>query len=655
MHSFITRSALALLAAVFLFATTSIAQTDTLIGISTPSGAGGSYQKLAHALCNELSSDQLKANAIYNWITHNISYDVKALQQGKLKEEDPKKVFKQRKGMCGGYSLLFAAMCNEVGVRTLTIDGYSKDWMFDDGDKLYLPRHAWNVVYVDKRWRLVDATWGAGRLVQTPGWLKQKINKAANNPLQTSGKLKFRFVYDTAYFLSDPLAFRLRHLPSDPVWQLTATTMPLDIFEAGTLAIEQFNKQYPQLAENTPEQNELSALDERARIQASAERQYQYNPRFHIAIAAKHQADAADSITANADGSMITSGLALADVRTHLKQAEEEVKEQKKILTTEYNALSLKNKAKNQQAKQYVNQLHSGNKRMIGQCESRIKRINSLSVAINKKAVAAAKSNKEIDANKLSGIATGKKQTEIHATALTSLEDSVSNRKARMQLLQESITSQQNTIAATKEINGKRLDTLADFFILADSALTWETINRIQMHDNYDEEILQWNRLVKTIRLEQVDSKQKDYFAAYDSVNNDYEALRKDQWEVLQLSRKNLADIERYKRKNDNPAFTGQYSQLAQKHGESLAAYYQTLEEHKSYVEGHRTLFKELVKLYTRQEKLAGYMEKSEDKRQKLEEKSLTKKEDFDKKENKKQAEQLKTTGKLAEKMLSLK
>lgn len=184
MYSFITRYTLLLLAAFCSCTQTSFAQTDTLIGIATPGGGGGNYQKLAHTLCDNLPNDQLKANAIYNWITHNISYDVKALQQGKLKEEDPQKVFKQRKGMCAGYSLLFAAMCNEVGVRTMFLSGYSKDWMFDNGDKLYIPRHAWNAVYIDKKWRLVDVTWGAGKLIQAPGWLKRKLNKATNNPLQ---------------------------------------------------------------------------------------------------------------------------------------------------------------------------------------------------------------------------------------------------------------------------------------------------------------------------------------------------------------------------------------------------------------------------------------------------------------------------------------
>lgn len=638
-----------------LFSQSSSAQTDTLMGITTPSGSGNNYKVLAHGLCDSLSNDQLKVNAIYNWITHNISYDVKAMEHGKLKEEDPVKVFKQKKGMCGGYSLLFAAMCNEVGIKALMIDGYSKDWMFDDGDKFYIPRHAWNVVYIDKRWRLIDATWGAGYLTQTPGWLKRKLNKASNNPLQTSGKLKFKFQYDTAYFLSDPLVFRLKHLPSDPVWQMTDSVMPLEVFEAGTIAIEKFNKAYPQLDENQPEQLKLSTMDERARIQASAQRTYDYNSRYYVALAAKHHADAMDTLASNENGTLVSAGLALGSVQEGLKNAEEEVKQQKKVITQEYNELSTKNKKKNLDAKQYIRELHSDNKRMIAQCESRIKRVNALTAAIDKKAGAAAKGSKEINANNLTAVATAKHQEDIQSVILTAMVDSVRSRKKRVDSIREVIVLQQNELKSDKEINSNRLDTLAHIFGLADSALTQETINRIQMHDNYDEEVLQWNRIVKSVRLGDVDSMQKDYFTAYDSINNQYETLRKEQWEQIQLCRKNITDLEHYKRKNNNPAFLNQYGTLVKTQDELMLAYYQNLAANKSYIQGHKALFGELIKLYKRQEELADYMEKSEQKRSDLEEKNLTKKEAFDKKENEKQKAQLQEAGKKAEKALSMK
>lgn len=632
----------------------SFAQTDTTVGIHTPKGEAGSYKKLTHALCDSLTGDRQKANAIYNWITHHIRYDVKAMQQGRLKEEKPEKVFKQRKGMCAGYSLLFAAMCNEAGLKAVMVDGYAKDWMFDDGDKLYIPRHAWNAVYIDKKWQLVDATWGAGGLSQAPGWLKQQMSKAAKDPSQASGKLRFRYHYDTTCFLADPLVFRIRHLPSDPLWQLTDTCMPLQVFEAGEIAIRNFNARYHILVENLPELDQMAGMDERTRVQASAERISRYNPRFHVIMAAKHQADAVDTIAAHrASGA---AGNVLSTIQRSLKNAEQEVNAQKGTITAEYAQLKTKNKTKSRLAQQYIRSIHSDNKRMIAQCESRVRNVTTRAAAIREKAVTAARSDRNTDAGKLAAVKTSAQQEPAASQVLRTLEDSVQKRNLRIAALKGDIARQQAFVKILREVNGNRLDTLAAIFQLADSALTEETIARIRMHDNYDEEVLQWNRIVKTTRLQQVDSIQKYYFAGYDSVARNYEALRKLQWSQLKLYKKNFKDIEQYKRRNSgNTALFAQYPAQMQEHDTCMAAYYHTLSSYAGYIQGNKKLFDQLVKLYKRQETLAGYMEKSENKRKELEEKNLAEKEAFDKKENEKQKEQLKQTGRKAEKLLARK
>jgi transglutaminase/protease-like cytokinesis protein 3 len=633
----------------------SFAQIDTAIGVHTPKGEAGSYKKLAHALCDTLPSDRQKANAIYNWVTHHIRYDVKAMQQGRLKEEKPEKVFKQRKGMCAGYSLLFAAMCHEAGLKAVTIDGYAKDWMFDDGDKLYIPRHAWNAVYIDKKWQLVDATWGAGGISQAPGWLKQQISKAAKDPIQASGKLRFRYQYDTAYFLADPLTFRIRHLPSDPLWQLTDTCLPLQVFEAGEAAIRNFNARYSILVENLPELDQMAAMDERARIQASATRVSRYNPRFHVIMAARHQADAVDTLTTYHNGyNRGSSDGALATIKQRLKNAEQEVNAQKGSITAEYAQLKTKNKTKSRLAQQYIRSIHADNKRMIAQCESRVRNGTARTATVKEKAAAAARADRNTDAGKLASVKTAARPEPVTAPALRALEDSVAVRDSRIAVLKQEITLQEERVKKLREANGDRLDTLAAIFQLADSALTEETIARIRMHDNYDEEVLQWNRIVQTARLQQVDSVQKYYFAGYDSVTRGYEALRKLQWAQLEQYRKNFKDIEQYKRSNNtNNTLFGRYTAQMQEHDTCMAAYYRTLGSYAGYIQGNKKLFGQLVKLYKRQEKLAGYMEKSEQKRKELEQKNLSEKEAFDKKENEQQKEQLKQTGRKAEKLLA--
>jgi len=61
------------------------AQIDTAIGITAPGNAARDYRSLAHYLCDGQQDDKAKANAIYNWITHNIEYDVNALKSFPVK------------------------------------------------------------------------------------------------------------------------------------------------------------------------------------------------------------------------------------------------------------------------------------------------------------------------------------------------------------------------------------------------------------------------------------------------------------------------------------------------------------------------------------------------------------------------------------------
>ena len=82
-----------------LTSTTISAQTDSTIGTNVSGGATNNYKTLAHALCDGLPSDRQKANAIYNWITHNIKYDVKALKKTSLEHDKEEKVLKRRKAV----------------------------------------------------------------------------------------------------------------------------------------------------------------------------------------------------------------------------------------------------------------------------------------------------------------------------------------------------------------------------------------------------------------------------------------------------------------------------------------------------------------------------------------------------------------------------
>lgn len=166
---------------------------DTVVRVSAPGNVFGNYKDLAHYLCDGITGAQENANAIYNWITRNIKYDVKAVQKGELKNPEVEKVFKSRRAECGGYARLLVEMCREAQLKSISIDGYAKDWMFDDGNKVYIPRHAWNAVFINGKWELADVTRGAGGLVQAPNWWRKILNKIMRNKVCYSKHLEFRF------------------------------------------------------------------------------------------------------------------------------------------------------------------------------------------------------------------------------------------------------------------------------------------------------------------------------------------------------------------------------------------------------------------------------------------------------------------------------
>jgi hypothetical protein len=635
------------------FHLSSSAQVDSTIG--TDISGSANYAVLAHQLTDGVQSERLKVNAIYNWITHNIRYDVKALKKTSLKPDEVATVLKKRKAVCDGYSKLFTALCEEAGIKAVTIEGYAKDWMFDNGDQFYIPRHAWNAVYVEGRWHLVEPTWGAGHLVQEPTWLK-KLFGSKKNPTNAGGKLKFKFRYDPKWMLMDPLTFRKDHLPTDPLWQLTDSLMPISIFEAGDSAIMKFNRENNILVQNLPDLDRINKLDEFKRAQETAERITAYNPRYRVEMAAKYNADAIDSLEKTLkDKNNPTEALNRA--KDELKKAEKEIAAQKSTISTEYSVLKKKNKTKSLEAKEQIRLLRSDNKRLIANCKSKINTANSKLKSIGDK--------EDTNIEKSANLAKGKKgkqtsasKKEVDATSpeLLSIEDNVALINGKIDDLQEEINTRTNLITEIKRDNDRRLDSLVLCFRLCDSALVMETIARLNMHDDMDDEVIKWHSIVKQNRLKDLDSLQKYFIAGYDTVLNNYDALRKSHFAQLEEYRKAFKELDKYKRRNNsNTAFLSQHNTLVDNYNKSNEAYMQLLSDNKVYIMEHKSLFNNIVDLYKRQEKLAEYMEKSEETRKKLEEKNLAHKEEFDKKENEKQREQIKQTTKRIEKVLASK
>lgn len=97
-------------------------------------------------------------------------------------------------------------------VQTERINGYSKGFNYVDGKRFTdtNPNHAWNAVYLDNNWWLLDATWGAGYVDENREFVGQ---------------------YSEHYFLTDPRQFIYDHYPVDVNWQLLEEMIPIEQFE----------------------------------------------------------------------------------------------------------------------------------------------------------------------------------------------------------------------------------------------------------------------------------------------------------------------------------------------------------------------------------------------------------------------------------------
>jgi transglutaminase/protease-like cytokinesis protein 3 len=153
-------------------------------------------EALATNLTKHARNDAEKARAIYRWITDRIDIDIERLhnqKQGQI-AEDPGDILESRKTVCCGYARLFQALGNACGLDVVVINGSSKNCT--PGFKsTEAEDHVWNAVRIEGRWRLLDCTWGAGKI--------------------SGGKFIPKF--EDHYFFTSPEDFVYDHFPKNKI------------------------------------------------------------------------------------------------------------------------------------------------------------------------------------------------------------------------------------------------------------------------------------------------------------------------------------------------------------------------------------------------------------------------------------------------------
>ncbi len=187
-----------------------------------------SPEDLAKQISHDFSTAEEKARAIYDWIALNITYDIeKYFSQGLFTApyyahslintdenyyiEDLYRVNMAEDAMytkttlCEGYASLYKRLCDLAGVECVIIPGYVKILPSDIGRKPTAPNHTWNAVRINGQWRLLDVTWGAGKLNY-----EKKI---------------FVPEFSDMYFFVPPERFFLQHCPEKATWSFTGKTV----------------------------------------------------------------------------------------------------------------------------------------------------------------------------------------------------------------------------------------------------------------------------------------------------------------------------------------------------------------------------------------------------------------------------------------------
>jgi len=99
----------------------------------------------------------IKIKKVYDWITMNIDYDIAGYLTNPQSPENyiSWQVFKNKKGICQGYSNLFALMLHYAGISAEVISGTADNGEGHD-------RHAWSKIVAEGEYLYFDTTWSAG-------------------------------------------------------------------------------------------------------------------------------------------------------------------------------------------------------------------------------------------------------------------------------------------------------------------------------------------------------------------------------------------------------------------------------------------------------------------------------------------------------------
>jgi len=134
-------------------------------------------KQLSDLISRDFNTDEEKVRAMYSWIIENIVYDPDEYKQFNYnfknyrernqkekitREKIIKRTLQNRTAVCEGYAMLLKNLCERQGIPNYLVRGDIKT-NFNDIGRPFKKTHMWNVITLEGKQFLFDATWGAGK------------------------------------------------------------------------------------------------------------------------------------------------------------------------------------------------------------------------------------------------------------------------------------------------------------------------------------------------------------------------------------------------------------------------------------------------------------------------------------------------------------
>ncbi|MCY6354372.1 rhomboid family intramembrane serine protease [Clostridium sp. ZS2-4] len=134
---------------------------------------------LAQSITAGIERDYEKVLAIHDWVSENIYYDKDALKSGYYGRQGIAATLQSKKGVCQEYVELTTTLIRAMGIPCKLILGYALgidsegEWTSDNVNS-FISNHAWNEVFVDNRWIILDTTWDSTNIYENGEYKKCK-------------------------------------------------------------------------------------------------------------------------------------------------------------------------------------------------------------------------------------------------------------------------------------------------------------------------------------------------------------------------------------------------------------------------------------------------------------------------------------------------